>query len=65
MDRRKLNELQKKWNTILKNEELDVVRPNQPNSKEKKLQRKSRKKGLPEWAHWGKPGNKYGKGYRK
>ena len=65
MDRKELNDLQKHWNTILKIEELEVVRPSQPSNKEKKLQKKSRKKWLPEWAGWGKPGNKYGKGHRK
>ena len=55
----------KKWNTILKNDGLGVISPGKPNDNENKLKKKSKKKWLPEWAHWGKPGKTYGKGSRK
>ena len=53
------------WNSKLKSSGLGVVQTSKPTDKEKGDQNRSKKKGLPEWAHWGPLGRKYGKGYRK
>lgn len=63
-------ELQYKWNKVLRDTGLGVVQAGKPSDKERADQNRSKKKGLPEWAHWGEKGKRgrpktYLKGSRK